>query len=130
MPEGLSAWRRTLAGIGVPLGLSQDLMWGRDVVEHATLQLPSLRDGIMQLPVLQILESLTSLQLKPLRMFVAHKLGCRLQIATKVHFYLWANQSLLISCAGVPVGGFLYGPEPGQRHSLSIPIGGYQLLTW
>jgi hypothetical protein len=129
-PAEAPVWRRALARIGVPIGHSANLVWGKDVIEQPALSLPHITDGTLQLPSLQILESLTSLQLKPVRMFVARMLGCRLQIATNVHFYLWENQSLLVSCASIPLGGFLYGPEPGQRHSLSIAAGGYQLVSW
>ncbi len=123
-------WRETLGWAGVPFGTAGDLSWGDHFAEQPGLQLPELRQGRLLLPEPGTIAMLTSLALRPLRLFVAARLGCRLQLAAGVHFYLWANQAALVSCAQVPVGGFLYGPEQGQRHSLSIAPGACQLVTW
>jgi len=123
-------WRETLKWAGVPFGPAGDLSWGLHLQEQPDLVLPELRGGRLLLPEPRALAQLTSLALKPLRLFVAAQLGCRLQLAAGVHFYLWANQAALVSCATLPVGGFLYGPEEGQRHSLSIVPGACQLVTW
>jgi hypothetical protein len=123
-------WRETLGWAGVPFGTAGDLGWGAHLQEQTGLLVPELRAGRLLLPDPHTLAQLTSLALKPLRLFVAAKLGCRLQVAAGVHFYLWANQAALVSCVQVPVGGFLYGPEEGQRHSLSILPGTCQLVTW
>jgi hypothetical protein len=127
VPEG---WRETLSWAGVPFGTAGDLGWGVHVQGQPGLLVPELRDGRLLLPEPGTLARLTSLALRPLRLFVAARLGCRLQAAAGVHFYLWANQAVLVSCVQVPVGGFLYGPEEGQRHSLSILPGACQLVTW
>lgn len=113
-------WREALTWAGVPFGAAGDLRWGVDLQGQPGLRVPELRDGRLLLPEPGTLSQLTSLALRPLRLFVAARLGCRLQAAAGVHFYLWANQAALVSCVQVPVGGFLYGPEEGQRHSLSI----------
>jgi hypothetical protein len=70
------------------------------------------------------------LALKPLRLLVAKRLGCRLQAATGLHFFLWSNQAVLVSHAEVPLGGFLHGPLAGTRHSISIAPGGAQVIRW
>lgn len=123
-------WRETLAWAGVPFGSAGDLRWGTDLKEVPDLKVPELRAGCLSLPVPEALAQLTSLALKPLRLFVAERLGCRLQSAAGVHLSLWSNQAVLISCSDVPVGGFLHGPELGQRHSVSIPAGGFQVISW
>ncbi len=123
-------WRDTLAWAGMPFGVAGDVRWGEDLHEQSSLAVPELRDGQLLLPLPEVLEQLTSLALRPVRLFIAEKLGTRLQVAAGVHFYLWANQAALVSCCEVPVGGFLYGPEAGQRHSLSLPPGGGQVISW
>jgi hypothetical protein len=134
--RGLSAaqvperWRETLAWAGVPFGTAGDLSWGTDLQEVPELVVPELRAGRLLLPIPGTLAQLTSLALKPLRLFVAERLGCRLQLAAGVHFYLWSNQAVLVSCADVPVGGFLHGPDVGQRHAVSIQPGGFQVIAW
>ena len=134
--RGLSAgqvpacWRATLQWAGVPFGQAGDLRWGEQIDEQAGLTQPELRAGRLLLPEPAALAQLTSLALKPLRLFVAATLGCRLQSAAGVHLYLWENQAALVSCGALPVGGFLYGPQEGQRHALSILPGACQLVTW
>jgi hypothetical protein len=123
-------WRETLKWAGVPFGTAGDLSWGVHLQEQSDLAVPECRGGRLLLPAPGALAQLTSLALKPLRLFVAAQLGCRLQVAAGVHFYLWANQAALVSCVLVPIGGFLHGPEEGQRHSLSIVPGACQLVTW
>jgi hypothetical protein len=129
-PQVPERWRETLAWAGMPFGTAGDLHWGTDLKEVPGLMIPELRSGCLLLPVPDTLEQLTSLALKPLRLFVAERLGCRLQSAAGVHVYLWSNQAVLISCSEVPIGGFLHGPEPGQRHSVSMPPGGFQVISW
>jgi hypothetical protein len=123
-------WRGVLAWAGVPLVPAGELRWGVDLDEFPTQAVPERRDGRLALPPPETLEQLTSLALKPLRLFVAEHLACRLQAATGVHLYLWPNQAALVSCVSVPVGGFLYGPEVGQRHALSIAPGSCQVIAW
>jgi hypothetical protein len=123
-------WQETLSWAGLPFGTAGDLSWGVHLQEQPGLALPEVRARRLLLPEPHALAQLTSLALKPLRLFVAAQLGCRLQVAAGVRFYLWANQAALVSCVAVPVGGFLYGPGEGQRHSLSILPGACQLVTW
>jgi len=68
--------------------------------------------------------------LKPLRMLATRKLNVRLQAATGLQLFLWANQAVIVSRSNVPLGGFLHGPQPGTRHSLSVPVGDAQVLRW
>jgi hypothetical protein len=123
-------WRARLAWAGVPFGTAGDLGWGVHFQEQPGLAVPERRGSRLLLPQPEALAQLTSLALKPLRLFVAAQLGCRLQSAAGVHVYQWENQAALVSCVAVPIGGFLYGPQPGQRHSLSILPGAFQLVSW
>jgi hypothetical protein len=132
-------WCAALSWVGVPLARPgaadrdpRNLRWGRDLI--ATAQPPSsapeLVEGVLVLPPAERLLALTSLDLKPLRAFVAARLGIRLQAAAGIHVLLWANQAVLVSCAGVPLGGFFHGPQLGQRSSVALEPGAVQVLRW
>ena len=122
-------WYDLLAWAGVPMSPVGEMRWGRDLRE-AAVPTPEFIDDNLVLPPPATMAQLTSLALKPLRLLVSRRLGCRLQAATGLHLYLWANQAVLISRAEVPLGGFLHGPEPGQRHSLSVEPGSFQVVRW
>ncbi|MBA3699893.1 MAG: hypothetical protein H0W78_13680 [Planctomycetes bacterium] len=122
-------WYDVLAWSGVPMSVAGPLHWGVELGEDA-VAMPEFRDEKLLLPPPPVLAQLTSLALKPLRQLVAKHLGCRLQAATALHFYLWSNQAVLVSHAEVLLGGFLHGPTPGTRHSLSVPPGEAQVIRW
>lgn len=122
-------WYDLLAWSGVPMSVDGPLHWGVDISEEA-VTMPEFHGDKLVLPPPPVLARLTSLALKPLRMLSARRLGCRLQAATGLHLFLWPNQAVLVSHAEVPLGGFLHGPEPGTRHSVHVPVGGAQVLTW
>lgn len=122
-------WYDLLAWSGVPMSVDGPLRWDHDIAEGA-VGVPEFRAGRLVLPPPPVLAQLTSLALKPLRLLVAERLGCRLQAATGLHLFLWAKQAVLVSHAEVPLGGFLHGPEPGTRHSVSVPVGGAQVIRW
>ena len=122
-------WYDLLAWCGVPMSVDGPLHWGVDIAEE-TVTMPEFHGDRLVLPAPQVLAQLTSLALKPVRLLVARRMGCRLQAATGLHLFLWRKQAVLISHAEVPLGGFLHGPEPGTRHSLSVPVGGAQVLRW
>jgi hypothetical protein len=137
--DGLPAdWCAALSSVGVPLapaGASEregrDLRWGRDILcpsgNQATLV---VSEGLLMLPAIGTLVTMSSLALKPLRAFIASHLGIRLQAAAGIHVVLWANQAVLVSCAAVPLGGFFHGPQVGQRTSVALEPGGVQVLRW
>jgi hypothetical protein len=122
-------WYDVLAWSGVPMSVAGPLRWGVDIME-AEVEMPEIREGALLLPPPPVLAQLTSLALRPLRRLVAERMGCRLQAATGLYFYLWSNQAVLVSRAEVPLGGFLHGPENGTRHYVSVPPGGSQVLRW
>ncbi len=122
-------WYDLLAWSGVPMSVDGPLHWGVDISEEA-VGMPEFHGTKLVLPPPPVLAQLTSLALKPLRLMVANRLGCRLQAATALHFYLWPNQAVLVSHADVPLGGFLHGPEPGTRHSLAVAPGSAQVIRW
>lgn len=122
-------WYDLLAWSGVPMSVEGPLHWGVDI-EEAGVGVPEFHGPKLVLPPPPVLAQLTSLALKPLRMLVANRLGCRLQAGTGLHLFLWAKQAVLVSHAEVPLGGFLHGPEPGTRHSVNVPVGGAQVIRW
>jgi hypothetical protein len=122
-------WYDLLAWSGVPMSGDGPLHWGRDIGE-GDVAVPEFHGERLMLPPPPVLAQLTSLALRPLRQLVANRLGCRLQAATGLHFYLWEKQAVLVSQAEVPLGGFLHGPEAGTRHSVSVPVGGAQVIRW
>jgi hypothetical protein len=123
-------WFDLLSWAGVPMAAAGDLQWGGDLLEDPALAVPEFRGDRLALPPLAVLARLTSLALRPLRLHVARRLGVRLQAATGLHLWLWPRQALLVSQAEVPLGGFLYGPGPGQRHGVAVDPGGFQVMHW
>jgi hypothetical protein len=123
-------WFEVLIWAGVPMSPAGPLAWGTDLAEDVTVARPTLREGRLLLPPPATLARLTSLDLKPLRAYIAQRLGCRLQAAAGLHLYLWTNQALVISCADLPLGGFLHGPNPAQRSALSLDPGGFEIVRW
>jgi hypothetical protein len=122
-------WSDVLAQSGVPLSKDGPLMWGRDVRED-DVPLPIFHGDCLVLPPPTTIAQLTSLALKPLRLLVTKHLNVRLQAATGLQLFLWTNQALIISHADVPLGGFLHGPRIGMRHSISVDVGGAQVIEW
>jgi len=136
--DGLPAqWCAALSAVGVPLAPSgaadrepRDLRWGRDIISTSPDAPLAVSEGVLVLPSAERLLALTSLDLKPLRAFIASRLGIRLQAAAGIHVLFWANQAVLVSCAPVPLGGFFHGPQVGQRTSVALEPGGVQVLRW
>jgi hypothetical protein len=122
-------WRDALGQVGIPFARPGALRFGADLRSSA-VSVPSMNGAVMELPSPAELTGLTSLQLKPLRLFIADKFGIRLQASSGLRLYLWPNQSLVISLLDIPIGGFLYGSTPGQRAALSLDPGGHQLVAW
>lgn len=121
-------WLDTLAWSGMPIGPGP-LRWGTDIAQ-AEVDCPTLRDGRLLLPAPEDLASLTSLALKPLRLFIAERLGCRLQAAPGIRLWLWPGRAVLQSQAPMPLAGFLYGPPQGHRAGLALEAWGSQIITW
>jgi hypothetical protein len=122
-------WIDTLAWSGVPLSAEGPLRWGADLVQ-SDVSCPELRGGVLHLPPPEALAGLTSLSLKPLRMFVAERLGCRLQAAPGIRLWLWPGRAVLLSQSPIPLAGFLYGSAPGHRASVAMEPFGHQIVTW
>ncbi len=135
-PRGLDVVRlplrlvEVLIHLGIPLARGGSLRWGEHVM-IAEVDRPLCDErGRLLLPPLDELLAITSLGLRPLRQFIADHLGLRLQTASAVSFHVWTDMAVLVSAVAVPVGGFLYGPQAGQRHALALSAGGEQIVRW
>jgi hypothetical protein len=129
-PAGMPDDRRdALAWAGMPLARGGALAWGRELREDAVAA-PTLAGATLVVPPPERLLALSSIALKPLRAFVERACGVRLQAGAGIHCFLWPDQALLVSCAEVPLGGFLHGPGPGQRSTVALDPGGFQALRW
>jgi len=124
-----AAWFDTLAWSGMPIADGGTLRWGTDIRE-ADVEAPEVRGKVLLLPQPEALAHLTSLALKPLRLFVATHLGCRLQAAPGIRMWLWPGRAVLLSLSPIPLAGFLYGPTQGHRAGVSIDPWGSQIVTW
>lgn len=124
-----SGWFEVLCWAGVPFARPGELRWGKDIVE-SDVKRPRESGQSLLLPAVDRLMELNSLGMKPMRLFISEKLGCRIQSAAGVRLYLWRNQAVVISQVDIPLGGFIYGPNPGQRFSMALNPGGSQLVTW
>lgn len=122
------AWADVLAWCGLPLAAGP-LRWGVEV-DEAEVVTPVLRKGRLLLPPPDTLSTLTSLALKPLRLFIHERLGCRLQAAPGIRMWLWPGRAVLQSLSPIPLAGFFYGPLPGHRAGLALEPWGSQLVTW
>ncbi|NRA38102.1 MAG: hypothetical protein HRU15_08185 [Planctomycetes bacterium] len=122
-------WLPILRWAGVPISLEGPLIWGTDIVT-ADVKSPKVENDTLVLPSIESLSKLTSLGMRPVRHFIGSAFGIRLQAANSISCYLWSNQTVLISRTQVLAGGFLHGPNPGQRASLAIEPGTVQLLSW
>lgn len=122
------SWRAALAWCGVPLARGP-LRWERDLVA-AAVERPLARSGRLLLPEPARLAELSSVALKPLRLYIAERLGCRLQMAPGVRLWLWPSCAVLLSLQPAPLLGFLYGPRPGHREGLELPPWGLQIVAW
>ncbi len=116
--------------LGLPLAAGGELRWGHDIMV-CDISRPVLdAQGNLLLPPIAELMQLSSLALRPVRGFIGTRLGLRLQTAAGVALHLFEDAAVLVSRCDVPLGGFLYGPQPGQRHGVSLQPGGHQLITW
>lgn len=121
-------WADTLGWAGVPLA-GGPLHWGKDLRQEA-VDAPVVRDGVLLLPPPDDLACLTSLSLKPMRMWVAERLGCRLQAAPGIRLWLWKDRAALLSLSPIPLAGFIYGPAAGHRSGIALEPWGSQVVTW
>ena len=124
-----AVWLDLLGWAGVPLAKGGELRWGRDLEEGA-VERPSVSGDRLLLPPAARLAELSGVGLKPLRVWVAQRLGSRLQAAPGLRMYLWAAQALVVSRHDQPVGGFFFGPVLGSRTGLAIDPGGWQRMDW
>lgn len=121
-------WSAVLGRVGVPLAPGP-LCWGDDL-DLAEVARPVLRDCRLLLPGLERMRGLSAVDLKPLRLFIRDRLGCRLQAAPGIRLWLWPRLAVLQSLARIPLAGFLYGDAPGHRTCVSLPAWGYQVVDW
>jgi len=115
--------REVYTWAGLPLAAEGPLQWSVDLREEANLRLPCLTGGRLLLPPPQRLSELTAVELKPVRRFIAERLGVRLQAAPGMRLFVWPGIAVVVNCAGTCLGGFLHGPEHGQRSSLLLKPG-------
>jgi hypothetical protein len=125
LPE---SWRKLLAWSGMPfIPGDGPVRWGREVV-IGTVSVPTVADGRLHLPTAEVMSSLSSLALKPLRAFVHGRFGYRLQAAPALRTWRWPRLVVVLSTATLPVGGFLHGPGADQRTTIALEPGGVQLI--
>lgn len=124
-----AAWRDALAWAGMPLSPHGSLRWGRDLGPGGAA-VPAIEQGRLLLPPPEALVQLTSLALKPLRRWVADRLGCRLQAAPGIRLWLWPGRAVALSTSAIPLAGFVYGSAPGHRAGLALDPGAWQIVTW
>lgn len=121
-------WRAPLADAGVPFARAGSRLPLR-ISESA--EMPTLTSaGDLIVPPLARFRQLTSLPLKPLRRAVQNLSGIRLQVATGVHLWMWANQLVLINTTTHHRGGFVHGPSHGMRSVVALDPGQTLVLTW
>jgi hypothetical protein len=126
-PAGLPpGWTEVLSRCGLPLAPGGAWRWAVDLAEDPDLAVPRQDGGLLLLPPPARLGTLTSLPLKPLRLWVAQRSGVRLQIGADIHLRLWSGRALLVSTAHLPLSGFLSGPTKGTRASIHVAPGGTQ----
>lgn len=128
-PETVApAWRAPLAWAGVPFARGGE-RW--EVAESADLLRPSLSaDGVLVLPPLAVFTALSSLPLKPLRVWVAQRFAVRVQIGTGVRLWLWDNRFVVLNCSDRHRGGFIHGPTRGMRAVVALDPGQAQAVSW
>ncbi len=123
------AWLDALGWAGVPLARAGALRWGRDVRPGGVEALARAGAAVL-VPTPERLRSCNGLQLKPLRLLVAERVGCRLQAGPGVHLFAWEAVAVLVSCRDIPLGGLLSGPRPGSRATVALEPGGTQVVRW
>jgi len=121
-------WSDTLGWTGIPLATGP-LRWGKDL-RQADVPAPVVRDGVLLLPPADDLSMLTSLSLKAMRLFVAERLGCRLQAAPGIRMWLWPDRAVLQSLSPIPLAGFIYGPAAGHRSGVALEPWDSQIVPW
>jgi hypothetical protein len=128
-------WFQALRLVGIPFGADDGsdagLNWGDNLLPDGSCQEPTLTGDQLRLPAdpAQLLR-LPGPALKPIRTLVDRLYGIRLQGPSRVAFTLWNSQALVLSTRSVPVGGFLHGPNTGQRQSLTLLPGAAFLHRW
>ena len=124
-----TVWLNFVGWAGIPLASPGELHWDRDCAQ-SDVDRPTVVAGRLLVPAPEVLSELSGVGLKPVRTWVGERLGSRLQAAPGLRVYLWANQTLVVSCHDQPVGGFFFGPAIGNRTGLEIDPGAWQLVTW
>ena len=121
-------WQPALAAAGVPLARGGE-RWTARISDQVSGPL-LLSSGELLVPPRERFATLTSLPLKPLRLFIHAHLGIRLQVATGVHLWAWANQLVLINTTALYRGGFIHGPQRGMRSVVALEPGQSQEISW
>ena len=127
LPPG---WFAVLSRCGLPFALGGALRWGDNLGEDPRATIPSVQGARLCLPPRELLLTLSSLPLKPVRVWIAQHVGVRLKIGADVHLRLWPQRAVVVSTAAVPLAGFLSGPAQGTRASLHLPVGSAQHVTF
>jgi len=128
-------WRAALAWIGIPLAPAGPLRWGVEVrgdgpdMVRADTDPGVDADAVLLLPGPGILRTLSSIQLRPARRFVAGHGGCRLQGGAGLMLFCWPEAVLVLNCRDVALAGFLHGP-PGRRVAFSLAPGEHLHQAW
>ena len=128
-PSGVdSALLASLSSAGLPIAPGGVLRYADDLAVDSACVVPRVEGARLLVPPAAVLAELTSLRLKPMRQWVAARLGVRLKIGGGVHLRLWPSRAVLISTAAIPLGGFLSGPQAGTRASIYLGAGATQYV--
>ncbi|MEK7413369.1 MAG: hypothetical protein AAB263_08635 [Planctomycetota bacterium] len=129
-PVGVTnAWREVLGWAGMPLASGGALRWGVDV-RQADVRTPQQEGDTLVLPDPAILRTVNGISLKPMRQFVAKRLGCRLLGAPGIRLWLWPKHAVVHSMSDMPLAGFVYGDVKGHRATMALLPYAAQVITW
>jgi hypothetical protein len=132
-PQGVAcdsippALRLPLAWAGLPMVAASPVRFGSDLTIGESWQLDG--DRLVITDPEGWWES-TSLGIKPLRAWIAHRFQWRVQLAVGVRVWLWPETCVLVNTTHTVISGFLHGPGPGRRTSVALEPGGHTVLAW
>jgi hypothetical protein len=119
-------YREGLADAGTPFSTDDGVDFSS--LFHPGHEFQILADGRLALPPPERLRAMTSLPLKPLRLFNASRFKVRLQVGTGVHLFLGPAKALCLNTATVDREGFLHGPDPAHRTAVAMMPGELQVV--
>ena len=128
-PESLPAgWLEPLLAAGVPVANAGEPWPARSDPQLTHPIITSASE--LLLPPLERFRTLTSLPLKPLRIWIHLRFGVRLRVATGIQLWLWNDRLAIANRSDQHRSGFLHGPHHGMRTVIALDPGRHQVVTW